>query len=597
MEQERLKGTSFANWIHYPFSEPFLVGEVSLTLVPDEPVLYISHRLISKANLYVRYIRGPWLKVGECSFGSRKTDAIFPGVEWLIGDEWSSGTDWFKDPWALRFAPHPNKVSIPVMACSYDGDGIGMAWDPNREVTGWFNYRRCCPQPVFASPNFVDRMNNHLMGLMVPDAEIEALENRVYAEPPLELHLDQEIEFDAEIFISRGNSLQVLVDWVKRHGLPGVPLSHEDFRWTLDRIADAYNTRFWYEEKGFGNEQHPDGIGPNIPLFLERYIRENDGKPTAMELKKKIEWCQKQGKGRSRDIYGRIGLTGGNEREKLLEEGKKILSWQREDGSFGFEPDGRHYMKDDFVVARSFIEPMGLAHDTALDICAVPAIQLLRLWEKTGVEAFKEGARKALEYCMPMTRPEGGDFWETPLHSPNLLAAGHGAIAYYLGYKVFGDERYRQKAIYWLRSLLPFTHLWETEQVRMLYNTKPCLCSSDWYFANWVRDHVQWEVLETFAASVQLGIDWGEVDPEVDWHLYHEGITSAAIRWVIDHRDNKWKPHNMPWTLKAYKEGRFDGCFPDTHNTTTGNYGGMVIMPDVIAVNIYGILDYGRKDI
>ena len=35
---------------------------------------------------------------------------------------------------------------------------------------------------------------------------------------------------------------------------------------------------------------------------------------------------------------------------------------------------------------------------------------------------------------MPMRRPEGGDFWETPLHSPNLLAAGHAANA--IGYQI-----------------------------------------------------------------------------------------------------------------------------------------------------------------
>ena len=46
---------------------------------------------------------------------------------------------------------------------------------------------------------------------------------------------------------------------------------------------------------------------------------------------------------------------------------------------------------------------------------------------------------KVLEYCMDMTRPEGGDYWETPLHSPNLFAVGHAAIAYYMGYKLFGD--------------------------------------------------------------------------------------------------------------------------------------------------------------
>ena len=152
----------------------------------------------------------------------------------------------------------------------------------------------------------------------------------------------------------------------------------------------------------------------------------------------------------------------------------------------------------------------------------------------------------ALEHCMALQRPEAGDFWETPLHAPNLLAAGHAAVAFYKGYQLFGDERYKQKSVYWIRSVLPFTHLWHPESVPMMYNTKPCLCSSDWYFANWVRDHVQWEVLAVFNDSTAEGIKWHEVDPEIDWRRFHRGITVAAIRWLSDHRRDDWRPHNIP---------------------------------------------------
>ena len=219
-------------------------------------------------------------------------------------------------------------------------------------------------------------------------------------------------------------------------------------------------------------------------------------------------------------------------------------------------PKGRHYVKDDFLVATSFIEPMGLAGDTALDLCMTPVPTLLHIAEQTGKPEYKNAAKKALEFCMPMTRPEGGDYWETPLHAPNLLAAGHAAIAYYLGYKAFGDERYKEKAIYWIRSVIPFTHLWDTSTVKMVYNTKPCLCSSDWYFANWVRDHVQWEVLTVFINSANYGIFWEEIDPAVDWNRYFTGITVAAIRWMHTHEDNDWRPHNHSRNLGIVQERR-----------------------------------------
>lgn len=578
--REKLKGTSFEKWMLYPLESPCVVGEVTLTISPDEPILNMKYRLEGTANYCVRYIRGPWFRVGEESFGTKKDDAIFPGVEWLIDNEWSSGSDWFKYPWSERYVPHPNKVSIPLMALSYEGTGIGLAWQPNQIATRWFNFRMQRPQPVFAAPNFIDRMNNSLMGIMVPDASVEGQENKVYADIPLELHVGQMINFDAELWLSQGNSLNVVIDWVKRHGLPEPPEPRWTFEETLDRIAGAYNSNLWVEGKGFRGR-------PNVPDFLERYVRENAKTKLARELEEKIEWCYIQ-----RNEEENNNNSG---KKDLIEQGDQLLRFQREDGSFYFDPEGRHYVKDDFLVATSFIEPMGHAGDTALDLCMTPVPTLLDIANKTGRKEYKNAARKALEYCMSMNRPEGGDYWETPLHAPNLYAAGHAAIAYYLGYKTFGDERYKEKAIYWIRSLIPFTHLWETSDVKMMYNTKPCLCSSDWYFANWVRDHVQWEVLSIFRISSNHGINWEEVDPAINWNRFFKGVTIAAIRWMHTSDDNDWRPHNLPATYEPFKSGEYDYCYADTHNSTTGNYGGAFIGPGTVAANIYTIIDRNMK--
>ncbi len=583
--RNNLKGTSFENWMSYPFTEPALTGEVTLTLDKVQPLITLSYRLVATGNYYARYIRGPWLKVGEASFGVKKDDSMLPGVDWVMGDEWSSGLDWFKDPWALRSVPHPYKVTAPLMALSYEGTGIGLSWDANQVATRWFNYRAQRPQPVFATPNFIDRMNNNLMGLMVPDASPEGHENEVYSTLPVELKIGQMVNFDAEIWLSEGNSLDVMLDWVKRHGLPAPPQPKWGYRETLDKIANAYNTNLWHQGEGFGIKQRPeDKIYPSVPAFLERYVKENKGTKLARELQAKIDWCRSQtaenpGRGAKKD------------QESLAKQGDELLNIQREDGSFYFDPDGRHYGKDDFRVATSFIEPMGLAFDDALDIVVVPALSLLDIAKETGAEKYKLAEKKALDYCMKMQRPEGGDFWETPLHAANLFAAGHAALAYYEAYRAFGDEKYRERAVYWIRTLLPFTHLWEPADVKMLYNTKPVLSSSDWYFANWVRDHVQWEVLAVFSASAGRGIRWDVIDPQVDWKRFHEGITVAAIRWMNVHTENNWRPHNIPETWEAYQRGDFDYCYPDTHNSTTGNYGGMFIPPDPIAINIYAVLD------
>ncbi|MFY0651762.1 MAG: hypothetical protein JXQ96_06995 [Cyclobacteriaceae bacterium] len=578
-----LDGTSFDNWMVYPLTEPVLNGKVTFTLTPNSSLVKMKYDLVSTGNYNVRYIRGPWLKVGESSFGAEKRDAILPGVDWAIDDEWTSGTDFFKNPWALRVAPHPNKVSVPLMAVSHEGDGIGLSWKPTQMATRWFNYREHVPQPVFASPNFIDRKNNHLMGIMVPDATIEGHENEVTANVVLELKIGQMINFDTELWLTKGNSSDVVVDYIKRNKLPEPSAPRWPYEETLDRIANAYNTNFWHEGKGFGIIQRPEKkIKPNVPGFIERYARENKRTQLGKDLQKKIDWSRSQMKNQN-----------SNDKNSQTKRGEKLLAEQNEDGSFPFNPDD--VGKDDFKVATSFIEPMGLRGDTPLDITIRPATSLLKIGVATGDQRFLDAAKKAFDFCMDMERPEAGDYWETPLHAANLLAAGHAAVGNYLAYQQFNEEKYKEKAVYWMRTLLVFTHLWESKNVAMLYNTKPVLSSSDWYFANWVRDHVQWEVLAVFSDVANNNLKWDEIDPEIDWLKYQTGITNAIIRWLNISSERKWLPHNLPETYEGYINGEFDYAYPDTHNSVTGNYGGMLILPHSAAGNIYNLLDRKKE--
>ncbi|MCK5136713.1 MAG: hypothetical protein KAR19_13060 [Bacteroidales bacterium] len=64
---------------------------------------------------------------------------------------------------------------------------------------------------------------------------------------------------------------------------------------------------------------------------------------------------------------------------------------------------------------------------------------------------------------------------------------------------------------------------------------------------------------------------------------------------MVDHTNDNWRTHNIPATYEGYKNGDFDHCYPDTHNSTTGMYGGMFILPDPIATNIYYILDRKKR--
>ena len=586
MAAKMLKGTSFESWVHFPFEEPILSGTVTVSLKKGDDRIGYAVSLTSNANVYARYLRLFWLLCGEGSYGTKKTDALLPGVDWPVGEEWSSGTDFFKDPWANRCIPHPNKVASPVMAVSEGGDAVAVSYDLDTPVTRWFNYNENYAQPVFACPNFIERMNNNLLGIMLPDVKSEAQENKPFADECLEMHIGQRISFNAELYTVKGKSLDALVSWVKRYGLP-VPQPTMTYDEAQETIARAYNTSLWHEGEGFGYRQRPtDGIGRSVPHTLRRWVSEHPDTDLAKELSAKIAWCDGDGPRRAPAAPEKL-------RADRIARGDQILSWQKPDGTFRFEPDGRHYAKDDFRVARAFIEPMGVDQDTALYMNTTSALDLMTIWEKTGEERFRTGALAALDACADMFRPEGGDYWETPLHAPNLLAAAGAANTYAYAARLFGRDDYREKAVWYLRSLLAFTHLRKPKNVPSLYNTKPCLCSSDWYFANWVRDFVQWEVLNGIEQSAALGISWAELDPEIDWNRYRYGVTTAVYNWMSDTEKKPlaWRPHNIPGSLDYYLKGDFNGCFSDTFNSVTGNTGGMFIPPSAIAACLYAIRD------
>ena len=563
--REALRGSSFESWIGVPFAGPLIEGTLRVRSMSDGR-FSLEWNLTSTHDIYARYLRGPWLSVGRGSFGADRDDAILPGIDWAIDRESTSGTDFFRDPWAQRATPPVDSVAIPVMAVSHASRWISLSWDAAAEATGWFSYRRHRLQPVFAAPDFLERSDCSLLGLALP----EATQGENIVPPPLELHRGQEINFAATISVGSGSSLDAVGEHVRRTGLPD-GATHGELDDAVHAIARTYGDTMFHDGDGFGVGQVAGDVHPTVPGFVTDYLHAHPDRPEAARLRQ---------------------ITVGLEPDAIpdvVAQALAAIQRQRDDGSFVFDPDGVHRSKDDFVVARDLVAPMGLPGQRALDLDVLPALQLLRAFDADGDERWSMAARRALDAALVHRRPEGGDYWETPLSAPNLLAAGHAVVAYGWAWQLWGDETYLVAAQRWLRSLLVFTHLWSPRDRPMLYNTKPCLCASDWYFANWVRDHVQWEVIETVALAGECGVDLAALDPSMTWERYLRGVLGAGVRWRLDHRDDSWRPHNLPMTLASYRAGQFDGCLPDTHNSTTGLYGGMAIAPGRLGQAILGL--------
>ncbi len=585
-------------------SVPAVKGRVVLSLKEDEP--WIGYSLFVKPEFSVRFrsLRGPWLHVGAESFGLERTDAILPGLEWLIGDEWSSGTENLAPPFAMRMTPDPRKVSAPIMAISHNGTAVGLSWGPEQPRANIDDV-----QPVFASPNFIDRKSEHLLGLMYPSVTWGLGENELTAQPPISMPGDG-LYLSAEIGVCKGGSIDMLLAWLDRHGMPEPGEPRFEWHEAIERIAKAYNSNLWTDGEGFLRSWHLAPVQPfldvrweekvdfakRVPRVIEYFIENNKDTPLAKELAGKIEWCRKEAALTIRDkakIGARFDLLEWYNDEELRALGESILKEQTETGDFPFDPYGRH--KAFFITAALVWKPLGQPGDSCLNLCMTSALLLLLIGDCLDEPKFLDAGRKTLDFAMPMVRPEGGDWWETPLHAPNLMTAGYTAITYFVGHELLGDDAYLSRARQSLRGLLPFTALSETKALRMLYQPKPLFGSTGWHLVDWTTRHILCQILMLFDISDELGIDWAKIDPAVDWATYQRGITVAGIRWLADHTDEAWmvmvereKRDTNKKVMQDVRDGKYDMIVPDNFDPATNAYGGMQINipPDTLGGNI-----------
>ena len=540
----------------YYGNESPLKGTVVLSLGKEDNVIHYRMVVDAQFGFKLKRLRGPWLRVGADSFGSDKTDAIFPGVEWLEGKEWSSGTEWFEHPERLRLTPHPHKVAFPCLAISQGGMGLGLWYKADELLTTTAPaYPQALvryPQPVFASPNFIDCRNDHILGLMWPSVRQGLNENALSAHE-FKAASRLRFVFYAEIAVVPGRSLDVVVAWLKCHGLPEPGAPRWPWQEAYDKIIRAYNTNLWVEGEGWAKHWMFRGKGDLfVPECVRSYIATGTDAAVVASFKRKVEWVEVQLKDKPEQApKSDWALTASpyanamSHPELAVKIADMLLGIQTPEGDFPFDPDGRH--NTGLGSSAAYWRPLGQAGDSAVDLCATAAL--------------------------------------------TLLAAGNAAMAYYLGYQLLGDERYRAKAIWWIRGVLPFTHLWQPQDMQMVYNTKPCLNSTAWFLSDWVSKHVQWEVLQVFEHSWKNGIDWAVIDPEIDWHTYHRGVTTAVLRWMIDHSDPAWM-FMSEYPREWVGSGQWDMLWADTFDPVKGSYGGGPISSSEIAENIQIVMQY-----
>lgn len=531
---------------------------------------------------------GPLVYVGEGTTKAAKTEALFPCLEWLVGEEMSSSTLDIKEghPDQIRYLPHPNKVTIPFMAVALPKEGgggaVGLLWDVHQRWDGEHDR----PQPIFASPDRFEGRNCHLLGLMVPNVLTGLRENQRRAAQPYPLPANRPLRLQAHLYADpeAKDALTAMEAWFRTYRPdPPLPPPQGDYLRQVEFSMRAYLESLWISpEEGWlpflggpGIWRHPSHRADFCyDLLMAARITTNP--QLAAQYRQRAEDQLQRGGGRARaEDLGFETSDPGATVLSLAARAGQLMDAQGEDGSWRFDAD----RKDTGVFKGKDYHELGPDNAAELGTCARSAYEILRYARISGdYEAYAAGVR-ALEFMQQFTVPRAAQVWEVPVHTPDILAAADAIDAYLEAYRFSGDERWLKEARRWARAGLPFVYVWNDERFPwMRYGSIPVFGAS-WHQWSWFGVLVQWNGLRYAYALLKLS-------------SYDDG------RWLRPASRNFWREVAVGITHSAMyqqsTEGRNLALWPDSYNTLNGGRAAWDFAPRQILKNVYTLI--GREE-
>ncbi len=515
--------------------------------------------------------RGAEIYAGHKSTREKKTAALFPGLEFLEGDEPSSNTRDAAPPLNNRLVPHPYKITVPVMAVEIQKSVVGIAWNPLRCWDGEAQN----VSAVFASPNWHHQERNHLMGLFVPTVPEWVEENSLIAETAYRLMPKRPITLNCEI-IADGNAsiLDAISHWTSAYGMPEPlkPPRPDEEEVLLSRHGFMHSV---WDEEARQSRHCVDWASHNEPGFATLlwydYLvtKSEDVKERVKEIAEKTIADTDAGglaaggschilSGEFPFYYGHLDAALGYYEAEV----QPILESQAEDGSWGFQPTSEK------------TESLGKAGDVVLGTCASNALKLLKHARITGNNTSLEAGKKALSFMDRFSVPRGAQTWECPLYEPDILAAAHAIGAYVEAHEITGNKSYLKRAEYWATTGLPFLYHWHLpDRPGMRFASIPVF-GTTFYTHSWLGVPVQWNGL-VYAYYLQR---LNQHTRDERWRQVAEGITISAMY--------------QQWT-----DGELKGTYPDGFYGFCTEGKGPHLNPEDIMVNVYSLrgLDPGVK--
>lgn len=494
------------------------------------------------------------VRAGEPGFGASKSEALFPGLEWLEGDERSSSSLVVPEPYSVRVAPNPIKVTVPLMAVRWGNALVALMWDPMQPWGGGSP-----PAPAFASPNFVEGQENHLMKFFVPP--VSAVEENREEGVPLRL-ANGSVKLSAMLYVTRADStLEAVRKWVEVFSIPK-PVLSRSLEEELRLCAKAYLETMWVPGKGWphavpGWEPEPYPGYAHVLLLISYVVRDAASR-AAMLAKVREALALAEAKWGPGSLISGAGchiptpwlpfLVGRLEQGLALwrEQVYRLIAAQGPDGEWGFQPSAAPCGME---VARKLGEPGA----REVGVTATYAAEVLRYARVTGDAVALRAGLRALKAMERYRVPRGAQTWEVPIRAPDLLAAAKALEAYLEAYIATGEEGYLERAKYWALAGLPFVYLWGLpDRPVMVGATIPVYASSCLQGPGWFGIPVQWNGLVYAYHLLRLNA----YDGSFPWRELATLILASAMRQQVV-REARRKPvgsYPDSWNLMADRD-------------------------------------------
>jgi len=531
--------------------------------VPDQgPRVTITSRLATSRPRQLLAFQGPFLRVPATP---QRTAALFPGLDWVVGNERSSTPVTAPPPFDRRHVPHPYKITVPVMALAKDGMVIGLAWDP---LQVWDGERvesvaHRYPAAVFASPDFTTAADSHLMGLFLPSVPKFVDEGALSAARPYEMTPGREIRLECNAFVlDSPNIPDSIREYLNVCGLIPPPPKTRDYKENLELDIETYLDRAWSPAHSAwahssSTEEKWTFYSELVALSLWRASLFARDEKLKRRMRESVELAISAHGGMSG--LSMAYFRGGFGNELSLAKGRldKLVRSQQSDGGWA---------ADDGVLGRK--------HEKSLvGVTAEHAAKLLRSALLTGDAGHLDAGIKAIRLLDQHDRPCGLRVWDVDETAPDLLAVAHLVAAYLDEYLITGNPGRLDRAVYWAWAGLPFVCLWHAQDRDVMrYATVPFFAVTRMDKKPWFGVAAQWNGL-TYAREL---LRVARYDRSTQWHRIGRAITLCAMQ-----------------LQKTAKDGQpgLVGFYPDAYNFVDGrDYYPLCLNPQLITCNVLSLL-------